>query len=724
MRTVDTTADVKAVTPDTQSKGYRDALARLRPAMGGALAFSAIVNILMLTGSIYMLQVYDRVLSSGSVPTLVGLFAVVVILYGFLAFYDFLRTRLLSRAAARLDDGIADTVFRRWLRSGLTMEAATSADTTPANRGQGGASRTTSDRTSGAQVLFDLDTVRGFISGPALSALFDVPFVPLFLGVLFLIHPWLGLLTVAGAAVGALIALVNRHLIRRAIQRSTGLDKVKRDYADSGRRNAEMIVAMGMETSFADRWRRLHRETLANGQAAGDPSEALTATSKAFRMLLQSAILTLGAFLVLRGEISPGMIIASSVLSGRALAPVDQLIGHWRTIGRASGAHRRLHAACDMPLVEPRRIDLPEPTGQITVTGLTRLGLTRPGGERPAILSHVSFSLSPGEAMGVLGASACGKSTLARLLVGGAVADAGEIRLDGATRDQWDPTRLGRQTGYLPQHVEMLPGSVRDNIARFDPNIDDATVIAAARLTGVHDIITGLPDGYATMMGEADAPPLLSGGQIQRLGLARAVCGMPAFVVLDEPNSNLDVAGDAALTRTIEALRAAGSTVVVMAHRPSVLAAVNRLMLLDRGAMRAFGDKDDILSETFRVPAHPDAISTAPSVAASSAHPSATPTTTPTAPIAPRPAATPRAATAASTTGRPVTRTKRPIQLSIQPDVPGQPNPMVPAAPLPEVVSRPVPRHRTPLHVIASKDRSHLPKMVQSAGPTHRRHQS
>ena len=573
---------------DPATATYRTALKALRGAVWAVLGISALINVLMLTGSIYMLQIYDRVLSSGSVSTLMGLFTVVVILFAFLGFYDFLRVRLLSRSAMRLDRALGVPAFNRWVRAGLPGDAAQAGDTPTAEAGT---------------ALQDLGMLRGFLSSPAVTALADLPFVPLFLAVLFLIHPWLGWLTVAGAGVAALIALVNRALTKGAIQNAGGFEGVERDFTDRSRRNAEAIFAMGMYGAIATRWRDLHHKVLVSAQKGGDPSEALAATSRAFRMLLQSAILTLGALLVLQSQISAGMIIAASILSGRALAPVDQLIGQWRAIGQGLAAHRRLSQNFSTAEEIPERVDLPDPTGTISVRALTKLVPGAPVGatDAPRILSGIDFELVPGDGLGVIGSSASGKSTLARLLVGAMQGDAGEIRFDGARPDQWDPARLGRNIGYLPQVLEMLPGSIRDNIARFDPTADDDSVMAAAKLTGIHDMILKLPKGYGTQLCDPAAPVPLSGGQMQRLGRARAVHGRPRIVVLDEPNSNLDMAGDAALTQTIAALRAAGSTVVVMAHRPSVLAAVNKLMVLDAGMIRVFGDKDEVLAEDFKV---------------------------------------------------------------------------------------------------------------------------
>jgi ATP-binding cassette subfamily C exporter for protease/lipase len=564
--------------PDRTPQGavinsYIGGLRRMRGVFVMVGLFSAVINVLMLTGSIYMLQVYDRVLSSGSVPTLMGLFAIVVVLFAFLAYYDFLRVRSLARAAIRLDRLTATATFRAWVRSGLPGDS-----TLPV----------------GGQPLRDLELVRGFLSGQAILALFDIPFVPLYLAILFVVHPWLGWLTVGGAAVVAALAVANKMVTKASIAQAMALDGTERDFVERGRRDAEVIHGMGMQDAITARWAVMHEGSLAAGQAGSDPSEVLAATSRAFRMLLQSAMLTLGAYLVLRGEISGGMIIASSILSGRALAPVDQIIGQWRSVGRAAEAHRRLNLFFEGELAAKARIDLPSPTGRISLSRVSKLAPGKAASDSQRILHQVSFELAPGDGLGVIGNSASGKSTLARLLVGAWAPDSGEIRMDGATLDQWDPAKLGRAVGYLPQTLAMLPGTIRDNIARFDPAADDATVIAAAKLAGVHEMILKLPAGYATQIGGDEMP--LSGGQVQRLGLARAVYGMPKLVVLDEPNSNLDVTGDDALAAAITTLRAAGSVVVVMAHRPSAIAAVNKVLILHGGMVAQFGDKAEILA--------------------------------------------------------------------------------------------------------------------------------
>lgn len=549
---------------------YSNALWYLRRTFVTVGIFSALINLLMLTGPLYMLQVYDRVLSSGSVATLQGLFIIVIILYAFLGIYEFLRARLLSRASYRLDKQIGTEAFRFWLRSGAY------------------------ENREHYNPVRDLEVVRGFLASPAVLGLFDLPWIPIFLAVVFLIHPWLGWLTVAGAAVVVIAALLNRVSTREPISQAMQRDGEERSFVERARRNAEAILALGMQDRIVGRWAGLHAASLAHNQLGGDRSEMFTAFSKAFRLLLQSGLLTVGAYLALNQQISAGMIIAASIIAGRALAPVDQVIGQWRSIGRAGEAHKRLKGAMDSIGPEKPRVDLPEPKGHLKVVNLTKL--TPKGSmvtDRPRILDRLSFELFPGDALGVVGNSAAGKSSLARLLIGAWQPEAGEIRLDGATLDQWHPRDLGRHVGYLPQQVEMLPGTIAENISRFDPEARDKDVIEAAKLAGIHDMILRMPDGYATYVGSAEQP--LSGGQTQRLGLARALFGLPRLVILDEPNSNLDMSGDDALVEAITRLRERGNTVIIMAHRPSVIVAVNKMLILHKGQLIKFGPKEDIL---------------------------------------------------------------------------------------------------------------------------------
>ena len=552
---------------------YDKAIGRLKRVFVFVGLFSALVNVLMLTGPMFMLQVYDRVLSSGSVATLQALFAIVVFLFAFMACYDFLRVRFLSRAAYQLDQAVGQSAYRIWVRQGLAGEKSMS------------------------RPISDLAVIRGFVPSPGMLGLFDTPWIPFYLVVVFLVHPWLGYLAMGGLAVVVFAALLNQAFTRKHFARAMSMDGTEAFFVEQSRRNAEAILPLGMEDRIADRWAKMHRSGLGVGQVGADRAEGFTAFSKAFRLLLQSALLALGGYLALQQEISAGMIVAASIIAGRALAPVDQVIGQWRSIVRANEAHRRLEVLYSEQLLPKQVVKLPAPTGHLNLRNVTKFApMQKTRGDRPPILDQVSFSLEPGDAVGVVGPSASGKSTLARILVGAWKADSGEVRIDGATLDQWSRDDLGEHIGYLPQSLELMSGTIRDNIARFDPKAEDKKVIEAAQIAGVHDMILQLPDGYATELGFGSQP--LSGGQQQRLGLARAVYGMPRYVVLDEPNSNLDAPGDEALAKAIMTLREAGSTVVVMAHRPSAIAAVNKVLVLHGGRVSEFGDKREIFEKT------------------------------------------------------------------------------------------------------------------------------
>lgn len=558
-----------AASPATSRTPYSDAIRSLRRSFLHAGIFSAVINVLMLVGPLYMLQIYDRVLTSGSVPTLIGLFVIVLVLYAFMGVYEFIRSLILSRAAYRFDTMTGELAFANLLRENTQAKA------------------------DPASALRDVEIVRSFLSGAAIRGLFDAPWIPIFLVAVFFIHPWLGYLTLAGAAVVATVALANQRVTQNTVAQGLQLDAAERSFTNQSQLNTESIQALGMRAAITSRWRGMHRAALSESQYSGDWSAGFSAFSRTFRLLLQSMLLTAGAYLALNQQISAGMIVGASILSGRALAPVDQVIGQWRGIGRAVEAHKRLRATLDdVPLQKPR-ISLPDPTGALRLRTVTKLvpGTSQKG--RPRILTQVSFDLEPGDILGVLGNSAAGKSSLARLLVGIWQPDLGEVRLDGATLDQWEPDELGRRIGYLPQHVDMLPGSIAENIARFDSDAQEADIIAAARAADVHDMILRLPDGYATRVGGAAQP--LSGGQIQRIGLARAVFRFPKFIVLDEPNAHLDTHGDEALTTTIRHLREKCCTVVVMAHRPSVIAETSKVLILHNGQVAKFGSREEIM---------------------------------------------------------------------------------------------------------------------------------
>ena len=560
------------MTPDGARTPYRAAMKRLRRSFFQAGLFSAAINILMLTGPLYMLQIYDRVLASGSVPTLMGLFIIVVLLYAFLGAYDFFRARILSRAAYRFDKLVGEASFQHL----LTVE------------GQG----------AGSSALRDLDIMRGFLSGPAIRGLFDVPWIPIFLVAVFIIHPYLGYLTLAGAGIVVAVALLTQWATKGPTEKSAQQDGLERGFTNQTLRNAEVVRALGMRGTMTARWRRMHDNSLVHVQDSGDRSDGFSAGSRAFRLLLQSMLLTGGAYLALQQQISAGMIVGTSILAGRALAPVDQVIGQWRGIARAFDSHKRLRAALDENAAGTNPVQLPAPRGAISLNGLVKFMPQGGQGERGRILDQVSFDLAPGDVLGVIGNSASGKSSLARMLVGAWQPDAGSVRLDGATLDQWAPDALGQHIGYLPQHVEMLPGTIGENISRFEPEAEEEQIFKAARLAGVHDLVLALPQGYGTPVGMPGQP--LSGGQMQRIGLARALYKVPRVIVLDEPNAHLDMQGDEALTSTIAQLRGHGSTVVIMAHRPGVLAEANKVLILHQGRVAQFGSREEI----FRMAVH------------------------------------------------------------------------------------------------------------------------
>lgn len=553
-----------------KAETYHAARKRLKRRFVTVALLSSVVNILMLTGPIFMLQVYDRVLSSSSIPTLQGLFIIVVVLFLFMGLYEFLRTRLLSRAAIAFDQDVGQDAFSLWLQAG--------ADRAKIN----------------GRPMSDLSVLRGFVGSNGIVGFFDLPWVPFYLAIVFIIHPLLGWLAIAGAGVVTLLALLNQALTKESIAKSMAMDSVETSFVEQSHLSASSIIPLGMALNLRGYWAKMHRSGLAVGQVGNDRSEAFTTSSKAFRLLLQSALLALGGYLAVYQEISAGMIVAASIIAGRALAPIDQVIGQWRSVVRAREADKRLRESFSSIKAGPEKVALPEPTGALSVQGVVKYPPNSEGNpDAKPILNGVSFELPAGSTLGIIGPSAGGKTTLARLLVAGWVPDQGAVRLDGASLSQWDADELGRHIGYLPQNLDLLAGTIRDNISRFDPDATDEQVVEAALLAGAHEMILSLPDGYATQIGYATRP--LSGGQMQRIGLARALFGKPKLVVLDEPNSNLDADGDRALAASVSALAAQGSTVIVIAHRPSAIAAVEKLIVLKNGTIADFGPKDQVI---------------------------------------------------------------------------------------------------------------------------------
>ncbi|WP_153479013.1 type I secretion system permease/ATPase [Segnochrobactrum spirostomi] len=543
------------------------ALAHSRRAFWGVALFSGIANVLMLTGPLFMLQVYDRVLVSRSMPTLVAIGLITTFLYIAYALIDFARGRVLSRVADDLEVQLAPTAFRQEV-----------AESFAASRIEG-------------RALTDLGTVRKFLMGPGPLALFDVPWVPLYLAVLAILHWSLGLVGVIGAVVVVAFAILTDRLTSRAFGEAMHHSIAAGGLLEGARRSAEAITALGMVPAVVDLWSDKRKAALDAERRSGDSAARVASASRAFRLFLQSATLALGAVLVIRHEATGGVMIASSITLGRALAPIDQIVAQWKGFASARSAWRRLDTALARFAAEPPRVTLPRPLGHLSVAGV----IAGPPGSNRAVLQGVTFGLAPGDGIGVLGPSASGKSTLARLVVGLWKPMAGTVRLDGATLDQWNPDLLGRHIGYLPQDVELIGGTVRDCISRHAPDATDDKVIAAARAAAAHDLILRLPQGYTTRLGPGGAA--LSGGQRQRIALARALYDDPALIVLDEPNANLDQDGDAALTQAINTARERGAAVVVITHRPSALAAVDRILILKDGRQVACGPKDAVLRD-------------------------------------------------------------------------------------------------------------------------------
>ncbi len=541
------------------------ALRQVRPVLGAAGLFSFCISALMLTVSLYMLQVYDRVLTSRHVGTLVLLTILALGLLLFGALLDWLRARLFVRISLKLDRALAGAVFSAaFLRLVRT--------------GQG----------SQGQPMRDIETLRQFLTGSGIIALFDAPWAFVFLLVIFLIHPLLGVIAVSGMAILLVLAAVGEFIARKPLQEAAAHGTAAYAFAEANMLNAEVIHTMGMLPRLRARWLLQHEQMLAGQSRAGERAASLTAAAKFFRQILQVIMLGAGAWLVLQRITTPGVMVACSIILGRALAPVEAAISSWRALLSARGSYARLHGLLAMAGAEAPRLDLPRPTGRLQVEDIIALP---PGATKP-VLHSVSFRLGAGEILGIAGPAAAGKSTLARLLVGAASPRAGQVRLDDADLAQWHPDALGPHLGYLPQNVELLAGTVAENIARFGP-IDAGAVVLAAQRAGVDAMIRRLPEGYNTMIGSFGAN--LSGGQRQRVALARALYGNPVLVVLDEPNANLDGDGEAALRNAILAQKAEGATVVVIAHRPSILSATDRLLVLRDGRVDMFGATADIL---------------------------------------------------------------------------------------------------------------------------------
>jgi ATP-binding cassette subfamily C protein len=538
------------------------------------------INLLYLTGSIFMLEVYDRVLPSRSIPTLVGLVILAGGLYVAQGVLDLIRGRILVRVGTSLDETLNARVFETVVRLPLMVGS----------------------RNEGLQPLRDLDNVRSFLSSMGPGAFFDLPWLPFYLAICFAFHVLIGVTALVGAVILITLTVVTEYMSRVPAREAMGLAARRNDLAATSRRNAEVLVAMGMSGRLTKRWSEANENYLSGNQRASDVAGGLGAIAKVMRMTLQSAVLAVGAYLVIHQEATAGIIIAGSILSARALAPVDLAIAHWKSFVAARQSWHRLNRLLDSLPAQAVPTLLQSPSSRLSVEGISIV----PPGDQKLIVQDVSFTLEAGNGLGVIGPSGSGKSSLVRALVGVWQPVRGKVRLDGAALDQWSSDVLGRHVGYLPQDVELFAGSVAQNICRFDSEASSESIIAAAKEAGVHEMIIKMRDGYDTQIGEQGAA--LSAGQAQRVALARALFGDPFLIVLDEPNSNLDTEGDEALTRAVRGARERGAIVVVVAHRPIGIEAVDQVLVLKDGRMQAFGPKETVLGQVLQRVAPPSPI--------------------------------------------------------------------------------------------------------------------
>lgn len=550
----------------------REARRESRGLFWTAAFFSIFVNLLMLTGPLFMLQTYDRVLGSRSEETLVALFILVAFLFLIMGVIDWARGRLLTRMGARFQASLDRRVFEAMLKKAATDRGGEA-------EGMGG------------QQLKDLEAVQRFYASPIFSALFDLPWAPIFLIGITIFHPWLGLMGVAGACVLIVITVLNQLTTRTAAVKSAAASYSSDRYSEHLQNEAETIRSLGMQGNAFDKWSKARERALQQGTRAADLGGSFSTATKTFRLFLQSTMLALGAYLVLLGEVTPGVMIAGSILLGRALAPIEQVINQWATVQRAKRGWGNLVELLSEVPADRTQIELPRPAARLDVNQLTLI----PPGARQASLRLISFKINPGEAVGVIGPSGSGKSTLARALTGVWWPAGGKIRLDGATLDQYQPEKLAEYIGYLPQRVTLFDGTIAENIARLSTKPDDAKVVEAAKKAAAHEMILKLPNGYDTLVQTAGTQ--LSGGQIQRIGLARALYDDPVLLVLDEPNANLDNEGSNALNAAIRSVKERKGAVLIMAHRPAAIKECDNLLVLEDGARRAWGPREKVMSE-------------------------------------------------------------------------------------------------------------------------------
>ncbi|RWB34502.1 MAG: type I secretion system permease/ATPase [Mesorhizobium sp.] len=547
-------------------------LASFRRALAGIALMSGVVNILALTGSFFMLQVYDRVIPGRSVPTLVGLAVFAGTLFVFQGALELIRSRLLVRIGMALDARLSGQVYAALMRLPLRTKLAG----------------------DGLQSLRDLDQVRSFMSSAGPTALFDLPWMPLYLAICFLFHFWIGMTALAGVVILFSLTLLAEIRTRAPARKANSQAAARNTLAEATRRNVEVLQAMGFGSRIAERWSGINADYLDTNATASDLAGTLGTISKILRMMLQSGILAIGAYLVIHQEATGGIMIASSIMMSRALAPIELAIAHWRGFVTARQAWARLTQLLVLLPETATSVSLPAPRSALSVESIS----VTPPGERRVVVQDATFALEKGVGLGIVGPSASGKSSLVRAIAGIWLPVRGTVRLDGATLDQWSPEELGNHVGYLPQDVQLFDGTIAENISRFEPQAPSDKILAAARAAGVHDLVIHLPEGYETRIGEAGSA--LSAGQKQRVALARALYGDPFLVILDEPNSNLDAEGEAALTEAIQGVRARGGIAIVVAHRPSALASLDQVLVMANGRIQAFGPKNEILNKITR----------------------------------------------------------------------------------------------------------------------------
>jgi ATP-binding cassette subfamily C protein len=566
--TVMTKPSVLGTTASQSGSELAAAVHACRSAFLGVALFSGVVNVLMLTGALFMLEIYDRVLPSRSFATLLGLALLVLILFGLQGLLDLVRGRMLVRIGNAIDEAMRGRMLDTVLRLPLTA----------GNQG------------NGIQPMRDLESVRSFLAGAGPIALFDLPWIPIYLAVIFVFHFTLGITALAGAVLLISLTLLTELLSRSPVRSSGQVALARTNFADAARRNAEVIAAMGMGRRIEAKWEELSRRYMTDAKRLGDVAGGFGALSKVLRLALQSAVLAVGAYLVIQQEATAGIIIAASILAGRALAPVDLAIAQSKNFLSARQSWQRLNKLLSHLPMRAERLPLPAPKAKLSITDLS---VAAPG-TRKLIVHGISFGVEAGSALAIIGPTGSGKSSLVRALVGVWQPLAGRICLDGADLDQWSNDELGQFVGYLPQDVELFSGTIAENISRLDSNADARDIVAAAEAAGVHDFIVSFRDGYNTEIGEQGEA--LSAGQRQRIALARALYRDPFLVVLDEPNSNLDSEGEAALTDSILAIRNRRGIVVIVAHRPNALIGADWILVLNQGRAQAFGEKDAILS--------------------------------------------------------------------------------------------------------------------------------